>query len=235
MVERIEPQNPRWTAVDEYIGGNLLGDDPVLAAALAANAAAGLPDIDVSPAHGRLLQLMARMMGARRILEIGTLGGYSTVCLARALPEGGSLVTLEIDPHHADVARGNLEKAGVADKVELIVGAAVDTLATLEGPFDFIFIDADKPSNTAYLKQAVRLSRAGTAIVVDNVIREGEVLDADSGDERVAGTRALFEAVAAEPRLAATAVQTVGMKKWDGFLLALVDAVPRSGLGKEQL
>ena len=223
MVERIAPQNSDWAAVDAYIGDHLLGDDRALAAALAANAAAGLPDIDVSPAHGRMLQLMARMMGARRILEIGTLGGYSTICLARALPEGGRLVTLEIDPHHATVARENLRNAGVADKVELIVGPAAQTLGRLEGPFDFVFIDADKPSNPLYLKEAIRLSRPGTAILVDNVVREGLVVDPQSGDDRVAGTRALFDAVAAEPRLAATAVQTVGVKRWDGFLLALVN------------
>jgi predicted O-methyltransferase YrrM len=222
LVDRIAPQDPGWAAVDAYIGDRLLGD-PALSAALAANAAAGLPDIDVSPAHGRMLQLMARMMGARRILEIGTLGGYSTICLARALPEEGRLVTLEIDPHHAAVARENLRRAGVADKVELIVGPAADTLAGLEGPFDFVFVDADKPSNPLYLKAALRLSRPGTAILVDNVVREGGVLDPRSGDERIAGTRALFDAVAAEPRLTATAIQTVGVKKWDGFLLALVD------------
>jgi predicted O-methyltransferase YrrM len=222
MVERSAPQDPGWTEVDDYIGDRLLGEDPVLAAVLAANAAAGLPDIDVSPAQGRMLQLLARMMGARRILEIGTLGGYSTICLARALPEDGRLVTLEIDPHHAAVTRGNLARAGVAGKVELIVGLAADTLAILEGPFDFIFIDADKPSNPLYLKEAIRLSRPGTAILVDNVVREGGVLDAESADDRIAGTRALFEA-AAEPRLTATAIQTVGVKRWDGFLLALVD------------
>jgi predicted O-methyltransferase YrrM len=224
MVDRIAPPHPAWTAVDDYIAGQLLGEDPALAGALAANAAAGLPEIDVSPPHGRLLELLARMMGARRILEIGTLGGYSTICLARALPEDGRLVTLELDPHHAAVARENLRKAGVAGKVELIVGPALDTLRTLEGPFDFVFIDADKPSNPAYLREALSLSRPGTAILVDNVVREGGVLDAGSGDDRIHGTRALFEAVAVEPRLRATAVQTVGVKKWDGFLLALVDA-----------
>lgn len=223
MVFRTAPQNPDWTAVDDYIAGHLLGEDPMLAGALAANAAAGLPDIDVSPPQGRMLQLMARMMGARRILEIGTLGGYSTICLARALPEDGRLVTLEIDPHRAAVARANLGRAGVAEKVELIVGPAIDSLATLEGPFDFVFIDADKKSNSVYLRESIRLSRPGTAILVDNVVREGAVLDAGSEDELVIGTRALFEAVAAEPRLTATALQTVGMKKWDGFLLALVD------------
>lgn len=223
MVHRLNPPDPAWVAMDNYIGAHLLGDDPVLAAVLAANAAAGLPDIDVSPAQGRLLELMARMSGARRILEIGTLGGYSTICLARALPEDGRLVTLEIDPHHVEVAKRNLVRAGVADKVDVIPGRAADILAELEGPFDFVFIDADKPSNALYLKEAVRLSRPGTAIVVDNVVREGAVLDADGGDEAAAGTRALFEAVGAEPRLAATAIQTVGAKKRDGFLLALVD------------
>ncbi len=145
------------------------------------------------------------------------------ICFARALPADGRLVTLEIDPHRAEVARANLAQAGVAEKVELIVGPAVDSLARLEGSFDFVFIDADKKSNSAYLREAIRLSRPGTAILVDNVVREGAVLDAGSEDELVMGTRALFEAVAAEPRLTATAVQTVGMKKWDGFLLALVD------------
>lgn len=223
MVEPSAPQHPGWAAVDAYLGGHLLGDDPALAGALAANASAGLPEIDVSPAHGRMLQLMARMMGARRILEIGTLGGYSTICLARALPGDGRLVTLEVDPHHASVAQSNLRRAGVADKVELIVGPAAKTLGRLDGPFDFVFIDADKPSNPLYLKEAIRLSRPGTAIVVDNVVREGAILDPQSGDARVTGTRALFEAVAAEPRLVATAIQTVGVKQWDGFLLALVD------------
>ena len=223
MVDRTQVQNPDWVTVDDYIADHLLGDDPVLAGALAANAAAGLPDIDVSPAQGRMLQLMARMMSARCILEVGTLGGYSTICLARALPADGRLVTLEIDPHRASVARANLERAGVADKVELIVGPAIDSLATLEGPFDFVFIDADKMSNVAYVREAIRLSRPGTAILVDNVVREGAVLDVESADPLVIGTRALFEAVAAESRLTATAVQTVGLKKWDGFLLALVD------------
>ena len=223
MVNRLTEPDPAWAAVDDYIVGHLLGEDAVLAGTLAANAAAGLPDIDVSPAQGRMLQLMARMMGARRILEIGTLGGYSTICLARALPGGGRLVTLEIDPHRAAVARANLARAGVADKVELIVGPAIDSLATLEGSFDFVFIDADKKSNSAYLREGIRLSRPGTAILVDNVVREGAVLDAGSEDEHLMGTRALFEAIAAEPRLTATAVQTVGTKKWDGFVLALVD------------
>lgn len=222
MVERTQASDPAWAAVDAYVGDKLLGTDAVLATTLAANAAAGLPDIDVSPAQGRMLHLLARMAGARRILEVGTLGGYSTIELARALPEDGWLVTLEIDPHHAAVARENLTRAGLADRVEVIVGPAAETLAALEGPFDFVFIDADKPSNPTYLREALRLSRPGTTIVVDNVVREGGVLDGDSADERIRGTRALFDAIAAEPRLIATAVQTVGAKKWDGFVLAVV-------------
>lgn len=194
----------------------------MLAEALAANAASGLPDIDVSPAQGRMLHLLARIAGARRILEIGTLGGYSTIELARALPADGRLVTLELEPHHAEVAHENLARAGLADRVEVLVGPAAATLATLTGPFDFVFIDADKPSNPLYLREALRLTRLGGTIVVDNVIREGQVLDPDSDDDRVVGTRALFDAIAAEPRLTATAVQTVGIKKWDGFVLAVV-------------
>lgn len=223
MVERTQPQDESWAAVDAYIGDTLLGDDPALAHALAANAAGGLPDIDVSPPQGRMLRLFATMVGARRVLEIGTLGGYSTIELARAVGEGGRVVTLEIDPHHAEVARANVAAAGVGDRVEVLVGPAIETLASLDGPFDFVFIDADKDNNAAYLREALRLSRPGTAILVDNVIREGGVLDAGSSDPRIAGTRALFDAVAAEPRLTATAIQTVGGKKWDGFLLALVN------------
>ena len=222
MVERTEQTDPRWAAVDEYIADRLLGADAALSATLAANAAGGLPDIDVSPAQGRMLHLLARMAGASRILEVGTLGGYSTIELARALPKGGRLVTLEIDAHHAAAARENIAAAGLRDRVEVLVGPAAATLATLDGPFDFVFIDADKPSNVTYLREALRLTRPGATIVVDNVVREGGVLDAASADERIRGTRALFDAVANEPRLTATAVQTVGAKKWDGFLLAVV-------------
>lgn len=227
MVERIAEPDPAWTAVDGFIAGHLLGEDEVLAATLAANAAAGLPDIDVSPAQGRMLHLFARMSGARRILEIGTLGGYSTICLARALPADGMLITLELEPAHAEVARANIAHAGLSDRVDVRVGPAVDTLSAMiaagEAPFDLIFIDADKPSNIAYLQASLALARPGTTIIVDNVVREGGVLDADSDDPRIIGTRALFAAVAAEPRLTATAVQTVGSKKWDGFLLAVVE------------
>ena len=220
--------DPVWTAVDDYIADHLIGHDDALEAALAANAAGGLPAIDVSTAQGKMLHLLARMAGARRILEVGTLGGYSTIWLARALPDEGRLVTLELEPHHAEVARSNIARAGFAEKVDLRVGPAIESLNAMiavgEGPFDFIFIDADKPGNVAYLRAAIALGRPGTTIVVDNVVREGGVLDADSDDERIQGTRALFAAVAAEPQLSATAVQTVGAKKWDGFLLAVLGA-----------
>ena len=220
--------DPAWRQVDDWIAGQLLAPDPTLDAALAANEAGGLPAIDVAPVQGKFLHLLARMAGARRILEVGTLGGYSTIWLARALPEDGRLVTLELDPHHAAVARANLERAGVADRCEVRVGPAHDTLDAMiaagEGPFDFVFIDADKQGNAAYLRAALALGRVGTAIVVDNVVREGGVLDPASNDPRIEGTRALFEAIAAEPRLSATAVQTVGAKKWDGFAIALVIA-----------
>jgi predicted O-methyltransferase YrrM len=212
-----------WHDVDAYIEGHLLYPDAALDAALAANAAAGLPDIAVSPAQGKMLHLFARIAGAQRILEVGTLGGYSTIWLARALPDGGSLITLELEPHHAEVARGNIAAAGFADRVQVITGPALDSLAALDGPFDLVFIDADKINNAAYVREAIRLGRPGTTIIVDNVVREGGVLDSASDDERIIGTRALFDAVAAEPRLSATAVQTVGVKKWDGFLIAVLD------------
>lgn len=227
MVERLNPPDIGWQAVDAYIDDHLLADDAVLAAALAANAAAGLPDIDVSPTQGKMLHLLARMAGARRILEIGTLGGYSTICLARALPDDGRLISLEIEPHYAEVARNNVARAGLSDQVTIRTGGANESLDTMiaagEQPFDLVFIDADKPSNVAYLHAAIALSRPGTTIIVDNVVREGQIVDRLNDDPRVIGTRALFDAVAAEPRLSATAVQTVGIKKWDGFLLAVVD------------
>ena len=222
MVERSEQPDPRWTAVDSYIADRLLGDVPALTGTLRVNADAGLPDIDVSPAQGRMLHLFVRMTGARRVLEVGTLGGYSAIEIARALPPGGTLTTLELDAHHAAIAEENVARAGLTN-VEVLTGPAADTLPMLAGPFDLIFIDADKPSNVTYLREALRLSRPGTTIVVDNVIREGGVLDADSADPRIQGTRALFDAIHAEPRLAATAIQTVGAKKWDGFVLAVVD------------
>ncbi|MES2753045.1 MAG: O-methyltransferase [Pseudomonadota bacterium] len=198
--------------------------DAILDAVLAANAAAGLPAIDVSAAQGKFLHLLVRATGAVRVLEVGTLGGYSTIWLARALPAGGRLVTLEVDPHHAAVAIRNIACAGLADLIDVIVAPAADSLASMDAsaPFDLIFIDADKEGNVGYLREAIRLARPGATIVVDNVVREGDVLDAASDDPKVVGTRALYDAVATEPRLSATVVQTVGAKKWDGFLLAVV-------------
>lgn len=217
---------PNPATVDAYIVERLIPADAALGAALAANADAGLPSIDVSAAQGKMLHLFARMVGARRILEVGTLGGYSTIWLALALPDEGRLVTLEIDSHHAAVARANIDRAGVGDRVEIRIGRAIDTLAAMitagETVFDFVFIDADKPSNVAYLEAVLALVSPGATIVIDNVVRSGAVTDASSADPAVQGTRALFDAVAAEPRLTATAIQTVGAKHWDGFLLARV-------------
>ena len=216
-----------WQAVDDYIAERLLGPDPALAAALAANAAGGLPPIDVSAAQGRMLHLFARMLGARRVLEIGTLGGYSTICFARALGGGGGqVVTLEIDPHHAEVARGNIDAAGLGAIVDIRVGPAIDSLKAMiaegEAAFDLVFIDADKQSNADYVRAALDLTRPGSAIIVDNVIRDGKVIDAASSDGMVQGTRRLYDYLHTEPRLDCTAVQTVGSKGWDGFMLALV-------------
>ena len=216
-----------WDSVDEYIVEKLVGDDGDLAAALAANQAAGLPAMDVSAAQGKFLNLMVRMTGARRVLEVGTLGGYSTIWMAKALPAGGQLVTLEYSEHHAQVARGNIDRAGLADRVQVIVGAAAETLAQVAanggGAFDFIFIDADKPSNPIYLDWAIKLGRPGTVIILDNVVRDGKVIDADSDDPRVMGTRAAFDLIASHPRLRATALQTVGSKGWDGFAIMVMD------------
>jgi predicted O-methyltransferase YrrM len=213
--------------VDAWIADRLIGDDPALDAVLARNAAEGLPAIDVSPAQGKLLHILARSIGAWRILEVGTLGGYSTIWLARALPDHGVLVTLEIDPHHAEVARANLDAAGVGDKVEIRVAPAVEMLTRMEaegeGPFDLVFIDADKPNNVAYLKAALAIARPGSLVIVDNVVREGRVTDASSTDAAILGTRTLFDVIAAEPRLTATAIQTVGAKGWDGFMIAVVN------------
>jgi predicted O-methyltransferase YrrM len=215
-----------WSEVDSYFARTLIGSDPVLEEALATNAAAGLPSIDVSAPQGKLIHLLARMSGARKALEIGTLGGYSTIWLARALPDEGRLITLEVSAKHAEIARRNVARAGLGDKVEIRTGAALATLPRLEaeglGPFDFVFIDADKTNNAAYLEWALRLSRQGTVIVVDNVVREGGIVEAASRDPDVIGVRRMFELMAREPRLSATAIQTVGAKGWDGFALAVV-------------
>lgn len=213
-----------WADVDTYLEDALLGDDPVLDATRKASRAAGLPDIAVSPTQGKFLHLMARMIGAKRILEIGTLGGYSAIWLARALPEGGELVTLEYDPKHADVARSNIKNAGLDDRVMVLTGAAIDTLPTLGGLFDFSFIDADKKSNPDYFQWALKLSRQGSVIVVDNVIREGRVIQTGTNDANIEGIRRLNTMIAAEPRVSATALQTVGNKGYDGFAIALVIA-----------
>jgi len=211
-----------WTAVDAWWTGTLHAPDPTLDAATADSAAAGLPPIAVSASLGKFLHLLAQSIGARRILEIGTLGGYSTIWLARALPPGGELITCEIDAKHAAVARTNLERAGVASVVDLREGPAIDTLAALTGPFDLAFVDADKQSGADYFAECLRLSRPGGLIVVDNVVRAGKVVDDASTDAAVLGTRRLAAAVAAEPRVEATVLQTVGTKGYDGFLLARV-------------
>lgn len=215
-----------WTAVDEYIEKLLILPDSALGAAREASVDAGLPDIAVTPSQGKLLYLLARMVRARRILEIGTLGGYSTIWLARALPAEGLVVTLEADPKHFEVAQKNIKRAGLAKLVDQRLGPALETLPELDkegaGPFDFIFIDADKESSEEYFEWALRLSRPGTAILVDNVIRDGEVENAETTDERVQGIRRLNEALAREARVSATTIQTVGSKGYDGFTLALV-------------
>lgn len=217
-----------WNTVDRYIGDLFVGRDTALEAALEASAAAGLPSIAVAPHEGKLLMLLAQAIGAQKILEIGTLGGYSTIWLARALPNEGQLITLEFDPKHADVARVNIARAGLASVVELRIGRALDTLPKIEaeglGPFDLIFIDADKENYPDYLRWSLKLSRRGTLIVADNVVRDGKVVDADSSDELVQGVRRFNELVAAEPRVSATVLQTVGKKGYDGMAIALVIA-----------
>ena len=215
-----------WTAVDHYLNEVLVHGDAALDAALAASDAAGLPAINVAPNQGKLLHLLARVQGARSVLEIGTLAGYSTIWLARALPPGGRVVTLESEPKHAELARANLVRAGVGKLVDVRVGAALDTLPRIaaEGlaPFDFFFIDADKQNIPAYFEWSLKLGRRGSLIVVDNVIREGAVLDADSDDPAVRGVRRFNEMVAADKRVSATVIQTVGAKGHDGFALVLV-------------
>src|SRR5437764_8136172 len=218
--------NDQLTAVDRYITDLLVPPDPALDAALQASAAAGLPAINVAPNQGKFLMLLAQIQGARNILEIGTLGGYSTIWLARALPDDGRLITLEADSRHAEVARKNIARAGYADRVELRVGRALDTLpqiaAERRGPFDVVFIDADKPSNPEYFAWALKLSRRGSLIIADNVVGKGAVIDPGSDDLNVQGVRRFYEVLAAEPRVSATAIQTVGSKGYDGVAIALV-------------
>jgi predicted O-methyltransferase YrrM len=211
-----------WSDVDRYITETLVQPDAALEAALSASDAAGLPQISVSPAHGKFLWLLARLVNARRILEIGTLGGYSTIWLARGLAPGGRLISLEAVEKHAAVARANLERAGLSRMAEVRVGQALDTLPRVEGPVDLTFIDADKQNNAEYFRWALKLSRAGSLIVVDNVVRDGRVIDSASRDASVLGVRKLNELLAREKRVSATAIQTVGIKGYDGFAVALV-------------
>jgi predicted O-methyltransferase YrrM len=215
-----------WIAVEEFVDGLLIPEDPVLEASRQASAAAGLPEIAVSRSQGKLLYLLARMRGAKRILEIGTLGGYSTIWMARALPRGGRLVTLEYERKHFDVAKANLARAGLTSVVEQRLGPAIETLPKLakekKGPFDFVFIDADKEQTAEYFAWAVKLASPGAAIVVDNVVRDGQIADRREKNAQVRGIRRFLEAAAAERRVTATTIQTVGSKGYDGFTLAVV-------------
>ena len=211
-----------WVAADDYLDSIFTPADPVLDAALAASRAAGLPEIQVSPTQGKFLHLLARMVGASSVLELGTLGGYSTIWLGRALSPDGRLVSCEIDAKHAAVARDNLDRAGLSTVVDVRLGPALATIGTLTGPFDLVFVDADKPANAAYVRAVLPLTRPGGVIVVDNVVRRGAVADAADDDPRVRGSREVLELLATEPRLDATALQTVGGKGHDGFALALV-------------
>ncbi len=212
----------RWSEVDDYFAEVLVPSDPALDAALHASEEAGLPSIAVAPNQGKLLNLLARMIGARSILEIGTLGGYSTIWLARALPPQGRLVTLEFDPKHAEVARGNVDAAGLGALVDIRVGKALDLLPDVDGPVDLAFLDADKVNNPAYFEASLKLTRPGGLIVIDNVVRGGAVADESSSDPSVQGIRRMNELIAAEPRVDATALQTVGAKGYDGLTIALV-------------
>jgi predicted O-methyltransferase YrrM len=214
----------RWSQVDDYITGSVVGADPALHQARQASDDAGLPPIAVSAPQGKLLRLLAQLAGARNILEIGTLGGYSTIWLAGALPAGGRVVTLEVDPRHAEVARSNLAKAGLDKVAEVIVGPALETLDTLQGPLDFTFIDADKVNTAAYFDKAVRLSRAGAVIVVDNVVRNGALSEQSPSDPNVAAMRRFHDGLATRSDVDATTIQTVGSKGYDGFTLAVVKA-----------
>ncbi|WP_460799112.1 O-methyltransferase [Microbacterium sp. GXF0217] len=216
------PQN--WRAADTYLADLLVGSDPTLDAALAAQRAAGLPDIEVAPVGGKLLNLLVRISGARRVLEVGTLGGYSTIWLARGVGPNGSVVTVEAEPANAAVARRNVDAAGVGERVEIRIGRGAEVLPSLDGtePFDLVFIDADKESNTIYLDWAARLGRSGTVVVVDNIGREGEIANDDTTDPRVVGTRDGLRMLGEDPRFDATALQTVGLKGWDGVAIAVV-------------
>jgi predicted O-methyltransferase YrrM len=211
-----------WLSVDALLDEFLLEHDPALSAALAESQSAGLPPIEVSAQSARLLYLLVKISAARRVLEIGTLGGFSTICLARGVGDEGSVVTLEHNPRHAEVAADNLRRAGVADRVEIVGGSALDVLAGMSGDFDLVFIDADKENNAAYVEHAIRLGRPGTVIVVDNAVRSGRILNPAEDDHQARGVREMLELVGAHPRLEAAAIQTVGAKGWDGFVIARV-------------
>lgn len=213
----------QFEAVDHYLVDLFIGQDPLLDAAQAASDEAGLPQIQVAPTQGKLLMLLAQISGAKSILEIGTLGGYSTIWLARGLAPGGRLVSLEFEPLHAEVARRNLDAAGVGDRVEIVVGPALESLARVSGPFDMIFIDADKNNYPDYLRWSLILGRHGTLIVADNVVRGGKVLDATDPDPIIIGTRKFNELLASDSRVSATAIQTVGAKGWDGLAIARIN------------
>jgi predicted O-methyltransferase YrrM len=225
-VDTIGPDD--WLATDALLDRILLGADSALSEALADSEAGGLPPIEVSAQSARLLYLLTRISGARRVLEIGTLGGYSTICLARGVGADGSVVTLESRQRHADIAAANLRRAGVADRVEIVVGTALDTLPGISGAFDLVFIDADKENNTAYVRAALALAHPGTVIVVDNAVRAGRILDPAVDDHQGNAVREMLEMMGAEPRLESAAIQTVGSKGWDGFVIARVTE-PRAG------
>ncbi|MGM7670867.1 O-methyltransferase [Microbacterium sp. A93] len=219
-----EPTVENWRRADEFLSDTLVGHDPALDAALAAQRAAGLPDIEVAPVSGKLLNLIARISGARRVLEIGTLGGYSTIWLARAVGEGGTVTTIEAESGNAAIARASIDAAGIGDRVAIRIGRAADVLPTLEGsePFDLVFIDADKESNTIYLDWAARLGRSGAVVILDNIGREGEIVREDTTDPRVIGTRDALRMLGEDSRFDATALQTVGIKGWDGIAIAVL-------------
>lgn len=218
MTEKPTPKD-----VDAFLDSTVIGEDPALSAALAASDAAGLPQIAVSPQQGKFLSVLAAAMGARRILEIGTLGGFSTIWLARGAGPQAQVVTLEYEPRHAEVARANLQQAGVADRVQVVVGPALETLPSVSGaPFDMVFVDADKENYVAYLDWAVKLTRPGALIVLDNVIREGAILTPETADARAQATRRTLQVMGEHPRLDTAVLQTVGAKRWDGFAIALV-------------
>ena len=224
------PTPEAWAAVDRYLAGTLLDLDDALAQTLRDQDAAGLPSIEVAPVNAKFLHLLVRIAGARRVLEIGTLGGYSTIWLARALPEGGRVTTIEAEPVSAALARASIARAGLADRVDVVEGRAADVLTTLAGPFDLVFIDADKESNTIYLDAAARLGRPGTVVVVDNVVRSGRVADPTARDAQVEGVRRGLEMLGADPRFDATALQTRDAKGWDGIALALVTDAGEPGV-----